>query len=84
MKYKAQIKVLPHPEILDAQGKAAERNLPNLGIHHLQQIRIGKYIELHVDADNEQSARTLVDEACQKLLTNRNTERYEFSIEALS
>ncbi len=80
MKFKAEIRVMPHTELLDPQGKTVGKNLPNIGIHQVEQVRIGKHIEMTIDADSEEQAREIVDTACRKLLVNMIMEKYDFSI----
>ena len=80
MKFKAEIRVMPHTELLDPQGKTVGKNLPNIGIHQVEQVRIGKHIEMTIDADSEEQAREIVDTACRKLLVNLIMEKYDFSI----
>lgn len=80
MKFKAEIRVMPHTELLDPQGKTVGKNLPNIGIHQVEQVRIGKHIEMTIDADSEEQAREIVDTACRKLLVNMIMEKYDYSI----
>ncbi len=75
---------MPHAELLDPQGKTVGKNLPNIGIHEVDQVRIGKYIEMIVDADSKEEAEKIVDTSCKKLLANLIMEKYEFNIEPLS
>lgn len=80
MKFKAEIRVMPHTELLDPQGKTVGKNLPNIGIHQVEQVRIGKHIEMTIDAESEEQAREIVDTACRKLLVNMIMEKYDYSI----
>lgn len=80
MKFKAEIQVMPHAELLDPQGKTVGKNLPNIGIHQVDQVRIGKHIEMIIDAASEEEAKDIVDTACRKLLVNMIMEKYEFEI----
>ena len=80
MIYRAEIHVMPHRELLDPQGKAVLKNLPNVGVSGVEDVRIGKRIELRVAADSEDAAREQVDLACKKVLTNPIMERYEFEL----
>ncbi len=84
MKFKAEIRIMPHAELLDPQGKTVGKNLPNIGIHQVEQVRIGKHIEMIVQADSEEEAKNIVDTACKKLLVNLIMEKYDFNIEPLS
>ena len=80
-KYTATISVMPLKEILDPQCNAVNLGLKNLGISTVSQVRIGKNINLVVDAASKQEAHTVVDEACKKLLANLIMEEYSFQIE---
>lgn len=84
MKYKAEIRIMPHTELLDPQGKTVGKNLPNIGIHQVEQVRIGKHIEMIIEAESEDEANEIVDTSCKKLLVNLIMESYEFNIEPLS
>lgn len=79
--YKAKVNVTLRPSILDPKGKAAHHALKNLGLNEVQQVRIGKFIELDVDANDEKEARTIVEAACTKLLANEVMENFEIELE---
>ena len=83
MKFKAEINVMPHKELLDPQGKTVARNMDHVGITGVQDVRIGKRIEIALEAADENAARTLVDQACQKFLANMIMENYTFEIKAV-
>ena len=80
MKFKAEINVMPHKELLDPQGKTVSNNMKNLDIHGVQDIRIGKRIIMTLEADNKEEAHTKVDNACKNLLANMIMETYEFGL----
>lgn len=82
MTYLAEIFVMPHRELLDPQGKAVRKNLPHVGVEGVEDVRIGKRIELRINADTEAAAREQVDKACKQVLSNPIMERYEFSLAA--
>jgi len=84
MKFKAEIRVMPHEELLDPQGRTVTNNLPTIGVENVDQVRIGKFIEMTLEAKDEQEAREKIETACQKLLANRIMERYDFSLHALT
>ncbi len=81
MKYQAEIDVMPHQELLDPQGKTVEKNMVNLDIHGVGQVRIGKHVSMTVEAENETEAKAKVDEACRKLLANVIMETYTFTVD---
>jgi phosphoribosylformylglycinamidine synthase subunit PurS len=80
MTYTAQVKVMPHKELLDPQGKAVLGGLSNLGINNIQDVRIGKNITLQVEAATEQEAKQIAEEAAKKLLANPVMEMFEVQI----
>lgn len=78
--YKAKVNVTLRPSILDPKGKAAHHALQNLGIKQVEKVRIGKFIELDVNADSESAAKEIVETACAKLLANEVMEDFEIEI----
>jgi phosphoribosylformylglycinamidine synthase subunit PurS len=80
MIFTAQIKVMPLKNLLDPQGKAVMGGLANLGIIGVNDVRIGKSIELNIDAENEDAAREKADTAAKQLLANAVMEFYEIKI----
>jgi phosphoribosylformylglycinamidine synthase PurS subunit len=66
--------------VLDPQGKAIERSLHSLGYGEVQDVRMGKYLELDVDAGSREGAEARIREMCDKLLANPVIEDYRFEI----
>ena len=60
--------------IFDPPGATAERALVNLGYEEVEEVRIGKYIQLSVEDGELEDAR--VKEMCDKLLANPVIEDY--------
>ena len=83
MKFKADINVMPHKELLDPQGKTVARNMDHVGIQGVQDVRIGKHIEIVLEAGDEETARAIIDQACQKFLANMIMESYSFELKAV-
>ncbi len=79
--YKAKIIVTLRKTILDPQGKAVEHSLHSLGYTQCLNTRIGKYIELDVDTDDEKKATDIIEEAGKKLLSNPVMEDFSFTLE---
>ena len=59
MTYSVQIKVMPLKELLDPQGKAVMGGLQNLGLTSMNDVRIGKNINLQIEADNPDQAKEI-------------------------
>jgi phosphoribosylformylglycinamidine synthase len=79
--YKATVNVTLRPSILDPQGKATQRALHDLGAASVSSVRIGKYIELTIDARTEAEAREVATKACQQLLANPVMEDFSVSVQ---
>ena len=66
--------------VLDPQGKAIERSLHTFGYNEVQDVRVGKYLELEIDVPTREAAEGRVREMCDKLLANTVIEDYRFEI----
>lgn len=80
MTYTAQIKVMPLKNLLDPQGKAVMGGLNNLGLKGINDVRIGKHIDLSIEAQSETEAKERAEDAAKKLLANPVMEMYEIVI----
>ena len=78
MTFLAEIKIMPLKELLDPQGKAVMGGLANLGLLNINDVRIGKHIQLTIEANDAADANKIAEEASRKLLANPVME--EFSI----
>lgn len=81
MKFIAQIDVMPLKELLDPQGKTVANNMKNLDLNGVQDVRIGKHIQMVLEADSKETATTKVETACKKLLSNVIMESYTYTID---
>lgn len=79
--YKATVNVTLRKSILDPKGKAAHHALQNLGMKEIDGVRIGKLIEMDIDADSEDRARQIAEDACTQLLANEVMEDFEVTIQ---
>ena len=73
---KVRVLVRLKPGILDVQGAAVKRALVGLGFPDVADLRVGKVIEVDVNAPSEAQARSRADEMCRKLLANPLLEEY--------
>ena len=80
MSYLARVDVMLKPGISDPQGQTIERALPVLGYEGVTGVRVGKRIQLEVDASTPDEAKSKVEEMCERLLANPVIESYEVSI----
>jgi phosphoribosylformylglycinamidine synthase len=70
------VNVTPKPGILDPQGRAVEGSLGHLGIDGVSDVRVGRRVELTVEADSAAAARAVVERLAGELLANRLIEAY--------
>jgi len=68
--HRFEVLVSLKPGLLDPQGKAVEGSLPALGWTNVRDVRVGKHIELTVDAVDAETARAQVEEMAVRLLSN--------------
>ena len=80
MNFLAEIKIMPLKELLDPQGKAVMGGLSNLGLKNIEDVRIGKHIQLHIEAADAAEAKQIAEEASKKLLANPVMEEYTIQI----
>jgi phosphoribosylformylglycinamidine synthase subunit PurS len=77
---RATVLVRPKEGILDPQGRAVERSLRQLGFG-VAEARIGRVIDLDVDAATVEQARSEAERMCERLLANPLIESYEIEVE---
>jgi phosphoribosylformylglycinamidine synthase subunit PurS len=80
MLFNVQVKIMPHTNLLDPQGKAVLGGLNNLGLAGVQDVRVGKHVQLQVDAADAATAKTIATEAASKLLANQVMEFFEVEV----
>jgi phosphoribosylformylglycinamidine synthase len=76
---KATVLVRPKGGILDPQGEAVERSLRQLGFS-VADARVGRVIDLEVEAASTEEARAQVESMCERLLANPLIESYEIDV----
>ena len=79
-RYKCHIYVTLRPSVLDPAGTAVQSGLKQLGYQTVEQVRIGKYIELILTATDETQAQKQLDQMSDQLLANPVIENYRFEL----
>jgi phosphoribosylformylglycinamidine synthase subunit PurS len=74
--FRFAVNVTPKEGILDPQGRAVESSLPHLGVRGVSDVRVGRRVELTVDAPTESEARETVERLASELLSNPLIEAY--------
>jgi len=79
-KYLAKIFVTLRPSVLDPAGVAVQSGLKQLGYDNVDQVRIGKYVEVIITSPNETKARQDLNQMCDQMLANPVIENYRFDL----
>jgi len=83
--YRFAVNVLPKDGILDPQGRAVEGSLGHLGVAGVSGVRVGRRVELTVEAASEADARAIVERLARELFSNPLIESFDLEwIEALA
>ena len=75
--FRFAVNVTPKAGILDPQGRAVEQSLPHLGLAGISAVRVGRRVELTVEAADGAAARSLVERLAGELLSNPLIEAFE-------
>jgi phosphoribosylformylglycinamidine synthase PurS subunit len=78
--FKVKVYVTLRESVLDPQGVAVKNSLHSLNFSEIEEVRIGKYMELTIEK-SDRPVEEVVTEACEKLLANTVIEDYRFEIE---
>ena len=79
---RVQVLVRLKPGVLDVQGKAVEHGILSIGFKEVSDVRVGRLIELDLEAASFAAAKQGVAELCEKLLVNTIIETYEIREQA--
>lgn len=79
--YEAQVKITLKKTVADPQGLTVKHALESLDFKGLDQVRMGKFVTLKLDAKDEAKAKAEAEEMCKKLLANPIIE--DFSVEVI-
>ena len=77
---KGVITVMLQPNVLDVQGQAVQGALKHLGFESVEQVRIGRQIEMILPTEDNEMARTQLKEMAEKLLANPVIEDFQIQI----
>jgi len=77
----ARIIVTPKPVVNDPQGITVKQGLATLGFREVEDVRVGKYIEVSMEAESVHEAREHVEAMCRQLLANHVIEDFHFEVD---
>ena len=80
-KMKAKIIIMPKRTVLDPQGKTVKHALESLGFKGIQEVRVGKFMEIELEGGSQAELQRKMDKACHELLSNPVIEEYSFEIQ---
>jgi len=78
--YKVKVYVTLRESVLDPQGTAVKQSLHTMNYQEVQDVRIGKYMELNIEK-TDRNIEDVVNELCARLLANPVIEDYRYEIE---
>ena len=78
--FRFAVNVTPKEGILDPQGRAVEQSLPHLGVTGVEHVRVGRRVEMTVEAADLDAARAVVDRLAGELLSNPLIEQFEVEV----
>ena len=78
---RARVFVTLKPSVFDPQGKTIADALHSLGYDEVEDVRVGKFMELRLAATDKGAAGTRLEEMCKRLLANTTIEDYRYEIE---
>jgi phosphoribosylformylglycinamidine synthase len=77
----ARVIVTPKPVVNDPQGITVKQGLATLGFREVEDVRVGKYIEVSMEAESIHEARERVEAMCRQLLANHIIEDFHFEVD---
>lgn len=84
MEFKINIVVTLKSSVLDPQGTTVREALHHMGYSVVQDVRMGKFMELKISAESKEKAENQAHEICKKLLVNPVIETYQLEVKSLS
>lgn len=78
--FQAHIHITLRPSVLDPAGTAVQSGLKHMGYENVEQVRIGKYVELSLQAESKAAAESQLDQICDQLLANPVIENYRYEL----
>ena len=77
----ARVYVTLKPAVNDPQGLTVMGGLHSLGYGGVSDVRVGKYLEIRLEAANDEEAKRVVAEMCDQLLANPVIEDFRFTLD---
>ena len=81
MKFRATIQIMLKESVNDPQGNAVLSGLKALGFENIENVRVGKFVSVQLQATDRSSADAEVNAMCEKLLANTVIESFTYTLE---
>jgi phosphoribosylformylglycinamidine synthase len=81
--YIAKVRVYLKSNILDPQGKAVHHSMISMGYSNVEEVRVGKYVELKFEKGSREEIQRQTKEICEKILSNPIMESFDYQIEEI-
>ena len=82
--FQVKVSIRLRPSVLDPAGEAIKSAAGKLGVDNVNSLRIGKLIDIHLEAAEKQEAIKKVELLCDRLFANKVIEDYEYSFENIN
>lgn len=79
-RFHVEVRIKPRPGLLDPEGKAIHHALDALGYEGVDDVRVGKVVDLELEAASGEEALSRVEDMCRKLLANPVTEDFQLQL----
>ena len=81
--FEVKVSIRLRPSVLDPAGEAIKSAANKLGVDGINSLRIGKLIEVHLEAKEEEELKEKIDLLCDRLFANKVIENYDYSFKKL-
>jgi len=82
--FQVKVSIKLRSSVLDPAGEAVKSAAIKLGVEGVKSLRIGKMIDIHIDATEKQDAIEKIEFLCDRLFANKVIEDYEYSFENIN
>ena len=79
--FEAKVSIRLRPSVLDPAGEAIKSAASKLGVEGVNSLRIGKLIDINLDAVEKEEAIEKIEMLCDRLFANKVIEDYEYFFE---
>jgi len=83
-KFEVKVSIRLRPSVLDPAGEAIKSASYKLGVEGINTLRIGKLIEINLEANKESEVKEKIELLCDRLFANKVIEDYEYTLEKIN